>query len=171
MISDSDANNLLTCDSLHSLDLHSALAALAAACGHLCCLKNDGYTGDRETPKWQSWEHACTIRFLAFPWENQSEIEATLWITETFHKWGYPQMDSNGWFIIENPIKMDDLGIPPFQETSIWESRQQDAASLSACSFSHAAVVIPAKSRLKFLLLLRGSSKSSEFKIFSVNHQ
>ena len=33
-----------------------------------------------------------------------------------FPKIGIPQ---NGWFIMENPVKMDDLGIPLFSETSI----------------------------------------------------
>ena len=44
-----------------------------------------------------------------------------------FHKWGIPK---NGWFIRETPIKTDDLGVPPFMESSISSYLLQRALSI-----------------------------------------
>ena len=46
-----------------------------------------------------------------------------------FQKWGYPK---NGWSMREHPIKLDDLGVPLFQETIILGSGSENKTVLES---------------------------------------
>ncbi len=62
------------------------------------------------------WGHSYHPVIQEKPQKTPPRFRANIWV---FPKIGVPQ---NGWFIVENPIKMDDLGgFPPiFGSTPIW---------------------------------------------------
>ena len=62
--------------------------------------------------------------------------------TQGFYQemYGFPVMffawtSNYGWFIVENPIKMDDLEVRPFQGKHLWFAAQQESQFQYFCHF------------------------------------
>ena len=78
-------------------------------------------------------EDAFPIEHADSPGSYVSSPEGNILVIWVFPKIGIPQ---NGWFMMENPIKMDDLGVPLSLETLIYCTPCELLAVLPWCRFS-----------------------------------
>ena len=75
-------------------------------------------------PSWELTNICSQNTFDDFPfpvcWDMFSRFIGGQFFTTDI--WVFPKIvvPQHGWFIMEIPVKMDDLGVPPFSETSKW---------------------------------------------------
>ena len=61
------------------------------------------------------------VNVVEKPYEKQGSNPQVVDMGVSSSSWGYPP---NGWFTMDNPIKIDDLGVALFQDLASYEARK-----------------------------------------------
>ncbi len=74
---------------------------------------------------WPTMSHWCKETIPSIQGLEVAKLHMIIWHHNDMSIWMFPKVGTPKWMIysiMENPIKMDDLGVPLFLETPIWTS-------------------------------------------------
>ena len=68
------------------------------------------------------FKNMCIYIYIYNAVDGSDELMTVQFLSNSIHIWVLPKIGvpQNGWFIMENPIKVDDLGVPLFLEAPIY---------------------------------------------------